>query len=194
MSTGHFDINRPVHLARRDIFFERAVELLYAPTRNLDTVLRLQHVEHVLSLLQTADQHAFFGLRSSKATTDEENFLHFLKLVTDNVRSVHAMMGHQLQLESGGGFMGEFLGVGSEESVLPALHYQRRAEDIMQGLWHVLRLAQIPYRSLSDGNQAGFSDEEKSRYEKAAESFRGEVQKKYTVPPSESPSPVPQAH
>jgi hypothetical protein len=66
VSALHFDINRPIHLARRDAFFERAAELLYQPVAELDATARLEHVSRVLQLLSTAQQHATFATRSAQ--------------------------------------------------------------------------------------------------------------------------------
>jgi len=200
MSSIHFNLNRPVHLARRNVFFERAVELLHQPIGEADTVLRVQHVEHISALLKTSELHAFFALRSGTATPEEESFLHFLKLTSDNVQSIHAMIRHQLQLESGGGFLSDFLGTTPRQALLPALHYQRRAEDIMQGLRHLLQEAQAPYVSLRDKNMDALEEPDRARYDLALASFKDEVQHRYTPPASkdeamvqEEPVPSPDA-
>jgi hypothetical protein len=187
MSKRHFNINRPVHLARRNVFYERAVELLFMPMRQHDAVLRLDHLEQIARLLKTSEQNAFFAMRAGDCGIQEENFLRFLKLISDNVRSAHAMVAHEIQLRTDGGFLSEFLSVTADETVLPAQHYLRRAEDILQGLWHVLRLAQLSYRNLLTENETTFSEAERNRYQKAADSFREEVMDAYH-PPIEGPA------
>ncbi|MFH0880543.1 MAG: hypothetical protein V2A34_12575, partial [Lentisphaerota bacterium] len=84
-------------------------------------------------------------------------------------------------LEGEEGFLCQFLGASAEQCALPAMHYQRRAEDILQGLWHVLQLAHAPYRSLQRQNFDSMSDEERARYKLAYDSFRKEVTSKYTI-------------
>ncbi len=145
-------------------------------------VVRLQHIEQVAALLKTAEMHAFFALRSVEASVEEESFLHFLKLTHDNVRSIHAMIRHQLQLESGGGFLSDFLGTTPSEAVLPAQHCQRRANDILQGLWHLLREAQASYTKLREQNLEALSEPERARYDLAHASFHDEVQARYELP------------
>ncbi len=172
MSKAHFDVNRPIHLARRDVFFERAVELLYTPLQNMTTANRIQHAEIILSMLKTAESHAFFALQSSSTITQESDFLRFLKLISDNVQSAHAMLQHQLHLEAEESFLCQFLNATPEQCVLPAMHYQRRAEDILQGLWNVLQLAHNAYRSLQQANLQKLSASEQERYRKAYDSFR----------------------
>lgn len=175
MKTNPFDINRPIHLARRDVFFERAAELLYMPYQHLSTAQRIQHVETVLDLLQTAGRHAFFASQASQALPREQDLLRFLRLIADSVQSVHTMMQHQLHLEAEESFLCQFLSATPEQCVLPALHYQRRSEDILQGLWNVLQLSYSPYRSLQQANEQQLSPEEQQRYRKAYDSFRRDV-------------------
>ena len=188
MSALHFDINRPIHLARRDVFFERAAELLYMPVAELDAPARLEHVSRVLQLLNTAQQHAAFATRSAQATEPEQDFLHFLRLVAGNLRSVHSMTQHQDHLEGEKGFLCRFLNAAPEECALPAMHYRRRADDILQGIWHLLRLAHQPYRELQQANQRALTEAEKVRYRKGYQSFRQEIQAAEVPQPAATPA------
>lgn len=182
MTRNDFNLNRPIHLARRDVYFERAVELLYMPTQEFDTNQRIQHVEKVISLLKTAVSHAFLATKSAGTTNEEQDFLRFLNLVSHNVQSAHAMMQHQTHLEHEEGFLCQFLSASPEECALPALHYRRRADDILQGVWHLLRLAHRPYRELQRINTEALPPAEKKRYQRAYESFRGEVNERFAAP------------
>lgn len=181
-----FNLNRPVHLARRDAYFERAVELLYLPTQELDTAARIHHIERVIALLKTADYHAHFATKSAGTQDAEQDFLRFLSLIAHNVQSALAMMQHQTHLEHEEGFLCQFLSATPEACALPALHYRRRADDILQGVWHLLRLAHRPYRELQQGNVAALDQEEEARYRKAYQSFRAEVTERFpaSAPPN----------
>lgn len=194
MSKQHFDINRPIHLARRDVFFERAVEILYIPLQNIGTADRIKNAEVILSMLKTAETHAFFAIQSSSTVAQESDFLRFLRLIADNVKSAHAMMQHQLHLEAEESFLCQFLNATPEQCVLPAMHYQRRAEDILQGLWNVLQLAHTAYRTLQTSNQQKLTEDERARYRKAYDSFRHDVTTRYSIPGvnKEPSSPQPQ--
>lgn len=185
MTANDFNLNRPIHLARRDVYFERAVELLYLPIQELDTNARILHIDQVLALLKTAQFHAFFATKSAGTTGSEQDFLRFLNLISHNVQSAHAMMQHQTHLEHEEGFLCQFLSASPEECALPALHYRRRADDILQGVWHLLRLAHRPYRELQRGNVDTLQPAEQARYRKAYQSFRSEVMERFA-----SASPV----
>ena len=182
MSTTHNHINRPIHLARRDAFFERAMELLYLPLQEMDTPTRISHLHQVMDLLATARQHAFFASRSSLACTRETDFLRFLELIHDNADSMHSMMEHQTHLEEAESFLCQFLHTSREQCQQPAMQYRRRAEDLMNGLWQLLRLSHRPYRELQKEFSESAGAEESIRYNKAYESFRQESQSRYPGP------------
>lgn len=182
MSTVHTLLNRPIHLARRDAFYERGVELLYLPLQEMDTSTRISHMRRVMDVLATARKHAFFASRSAKACARELDFLHFLELIYDNVTSMHSMMEHQTHLEAAESFLCQFLNTTREQCQLPAMHYRRRAEDLMGGLWQLLRLSHAPYRALQKEFTESAEEQERVRYSKAFGSFREESIKRFSVP------------
>ncbi len=179
MTTNDFNLNRPIHLARRDVHFERAVELLYMPIHELDTEARIRHVEKILNLLKLAQHHAFLATKSAGTSNAEHEFLRFLNLISHNVQSAHAMMQHQTHLEREEGFLCRFLSASQEECALPALHYRRRADDILQGVWHIMRLAHRPYRELQRDNSQSLTPQELARYRRAYDSFHEEVNTRF---------------
>lgn len=175
-----YDTNRPVHLARRDACVERSVELLTQATGHLPTAARMAHVERIIALLRTALHHARLAARSHRATDAERDFLHFLELTLRQVESVQALVHHQAHLESREhGFLSKFLGVSPDEVTLSAINFQRHAEDMLQGLWQVIRMSSAPYRRLQQENMKELSTEERARYDRAMESFRREAVAKY---------------
>jgi len=178
MTRSHFNLNRPIHLARRDIFFEMSVELLCSPFHEMTTTHALRHIENVLGFLQTAERHGTTAARSPLCTDRERDFIHFLNLISQNVQSLHAMMLNQAHLGTEESFLCQFLNTNHEESALPAMAYGRRAEDILQGLWHVLHLSLAPYRTLQIDNMDNLSEGERARYERASESTRNELTEK----------------
>ena len=169
MRSVDFNLNRPVHMARRDAHFERALDLLNVATQDFDTAARMAHIDRIMRLLTRAGHHAKFAVQSPQAAQQERDFLHFLALITDNVHSAQAMVRHQGHFEGEEGFLCQFLGAKPEECVLPAMHYRRRADDIFHGLWHLLRLAHRAYRNVQQAAVQGLTDSEQARYRRAYE-------------------------
>ncbi len=177
--SNDFSLNRPIHLARRDVYTERAMELLSTPVDALDTGSRIAHVEHALALWKTAQYHGAFASKGAEPLPRELDFVRFLGLVVHNVQSALAMMQHQAHLESEQSFLCRFLDASAEECALPALHYERRADDILQGIWHLLRLVHRPYHTLREAGIAALPEAGRARYHKACASFREEVMARY---------------
>lgn len=188
MTTVHSHLNRPIHLARRDAFYERGIELLYLPLQEMDTNTRIVHLHRVMTVLETARKHAFFASRSPKLFPREPDFLHFLELIHDNVQSMHSMMEHQAHLEAAESFLCQFLNTTREQCQLPAMHYRRRAEDLMSGLWQLLRLSHAPYRALQQEFENSSADDEKERYRRAFTSFREESESRFPAPAIAAPT------
>ena len=166
---GH--LNRPVYLARRNAFFERAVELLFQPSNHLSAPAHVEIVNASIALLKGAKQHGFFATRSSQSLPLEHDFVHFLELMEENIQAVNAMLQHQLHLEQDESFLCQFLGTAVDQSPLPALQYQRRAEDILQGLRRMLQLGQTTYQELKQKNTEALDTTDCDRYQIAYASF-----------------------
>lgn len=179
---AHFDRNRRIHLARRDAYFERAVQLLYAPIQSFSTAQKINHIEAILGMLELVERHTFFAIQSKNSLPAERDFLRFVRLLRDNVQSALSMLQHQLHLEEEESFLCQFLNATPEQCTLPALHYQRRAEDILQGLWNILQLAHTAYHELQTTNFAGLSEEDQKVYRQAFEAFRADAAAVYSPP------------
>lgn len=183
--------NRAVHLARRDAFFTRALELLCIPFHHIDLKQRLLNVTQVLACVQMSRKHASFAAQYEGAIPREDEFIHFLDLKIENIDSLAAMLQHQAHLEEETNVLSSFLGITREQSLLPAFHYQRRAEDILQGLWHLISQAQSPYHNLRKACIDSLNDSDKERYERALTHFQQEAQEKHRAPPPPLTSPQP---
>jgi hypothetical protein len=74
---------------------------------------------------------------------------------------------------------------------MPAMQYRRRADDILQGLWHMLRLAHSNYFSLQKANLEELCEDERARYGRAHESCKEETQRmlpNHPTPPAPAPA------
>lgn len=185
MTRNAANLNRPVHLARRDAFFERAMDILFHPMEAVTPEQRLRHVELVHDALRRARDHAFFASQTERAPTREIEFHHFLELKLQNVASAIAMFRHQLELVEEEGFLSQFLESTPQEALQPARQYERRAEDILEGLWHMLKLAHSTYFELRNTNLSDLLPENQSRYHRAYAAANEEAKSRLSLTPSE---------
>jgi hypothetical protein len=172
---NHFEQNRPVHLARRDVYFERAGELLTDQQRGASPEIHIEDYEEILFLLRIARQHAGFSIRDDGKNEDDELFFHFINLLVGNVKAVLSMMNLKQSVECSEGFFFSFLGGNYASVALQAEEYLRRAKDIDSTIHNTLTLAEKPFLQLKEANAAAANKEDLARYNKAREHFSGLV-------------------
>ncbi len=173
---NHFELNRPVHLARRDVYFEKAAELIAA--QGHVERLRIEVYEEILFMLRTSRQHARFSIRNAGKNENDEQFSRFLNLLAGNVKAVLSMINLKGMVENTQGSSFSFLGVNQASAGLQAEEYQRRANDIIRSIQNTLKLAQEPFENLKTENREMATDEENARYIKARKHFSQLVHKK----------------
>lgn len=177
---NHFELNRPIHLARRDIYFEKAVELISSQQLHGGD-LRIEDFEEILFMLRTAREHARFSIRNADNSENDEQFSRFINLMAGNIKSVLAMLNLKQMVENGQEATFGFLG-GNEASVgLQAEEYLRRANDIVRSIQSTLKLAQEPFENLKAENREMATDEENERYNKAREHFTKLVKERLSI-------------
>ena len=171
-----FTLNRPIHLARRDVHFEHASNCINTPIQKLNTQDRIQHIEQILYHLHRAEEHAFLAARSPATPPREHDFSRFLRLLQNNVASIRTMLSHHQELDGAESFLCQFLNVNQHEQLLPAMQYQRRSEDLLEGLWQLLQLAHMPYRRLKQTTLDSLPEDDRKRYLLAFDCFIHDLQ------------------
>lgn len=173
---NHFQQNRPVHLARRDVYFEGAAKLIYKQQITYTPDICMGEYEEILFLLRVARQQAGFSIRETGKNGSDEQFGRFINLLAGNVKAVLSMMKLKETVESSEGSFISFLGANQASVALQAEEYQRRANDIIRSLHNTLKLAEDPFKLLKVENFDSSTDEEQQRYSTARKHFDQLVQ------------------
>jgi hypothetical protein len=184
---NHFEQNRPVHLARRDVYFERAAELIFAQQHAFTPEIKIEEYEEILFLLRVARQHARFSIRGERKNEKDEQFGLFINLLAGNVKAILSMLNLKGMVEGSDGSFSSFLCANHATMALQAEEYQRRANDIVRSIHNTLRLAEEPFRNLKDEHAASADKEDMERYGKAREHFTALVKEgrhRYKISPS----------
>jgi len=165
---NHFEQNRPVHLALRDTYYERAVELLKTPRHQPIHMLNAADYEEVLFMLRTAREHGRFAVRDHVKNEKDSQFFKFINMLAGNVKAVLSMLNLKHSVEAKDGFFFSFLEVNRASVLLQAEEYERRARDVICCLLNTLDLASEAYEGLKAANLNAFTVTERERYDKAA--------------------------
>jgi hypothetical protein len=168
---NHFELNRPVHLARRDVYFEKAAERISAQLQQVADGLATEAYEEILYMLRTARLHARFSIRDAGKNGHNEQFSLFINLLAGNVKAVLSMINLRGMVEGAQNSSFSFLGVNQASAGLQAEEYHRRACDIVRSMQNTLNLAQEPFENLKAKNREAATDEENARYHKARDHF-----------------------
>lgn len=159
-----------MHLARRDVYFEHAAEIL----RQQQTVgheVHVQAYEEALFLVRVSRQHATFAVREGGDHATDEQFGRFINILAGNVKAVLSMLNLRDMVQNSTDSFFGFLGANQASLALQAEEYQRRAYDIIRSLHNTLRLAEDPFELLKVANSDTSTAEERERYLKAREHF-----------------------
>ena len=159
-----------MHLARRDVYFERAAYLIACAQQDFSPEIKTDDYEEILFLLRVARQHAFFSIRDTGKNEADEQFGRFINLLAGNVKAVLSMMTLKHSVESDGSTF-SFLGSNQASVALQAEEYQRRANDIIRSIHNTLKMAEEPFEQLKVDNAVASTDEEQNRYDKARRHF-----------------------
>jgi hypothetical protein len=169
---NHAELNRPVHLALRDVHYERATELLNASCSQTPEPPRIAGYEEILFLLRTAREHGHLALRDTGGNEKNEQFCRFINMLAGNVKAILSMLNLQHSVEEKESFFFSFLEVNHASVALQAEEYERRARDIIRSMYSTLELAAEAYEGLKQNDLGALDDSGRERYNKAAEHHR----------------------
>ncbi len=178
---NHFIQNRPVHLARRDIYYEAAVKEL----RKKKASLAKKDYDEILFLLKVARLHAKFSVRTPGENEHNEQFSRFISLLAGNINSILSMLELRDLVLQDGPF--DFIGANKANIGIQAEEYQRRADDINRSLLTTLNLAVNTFNQLKEDNAKTLTKQELDRYNKACEHVKKLMEKdqhRYALAPS----------
>lgn len=169
MISAQLKHNRPLHLARMLSYYERAMDLVFQPMVAADPRVRMSQSNLIVNLLKRAATHARFSTLNQPCIPEENEFIHFLNLSRQSALAIRAMLENEVELRADKGFISKFLRVKEDECATSAMHYLRRSEDLMQGLSHMMRLAQHPYCQMKKKLLDVLPPEDRDRFDRARE-------------------------
>jgi len=170
MSADPFHLNRPVHLARRDVFYEKAVAHIKMLPSNRPLAVQRKTAEQALYLFHEACRCAEAANLSEKTSAQSQVFEAFLDAAADNALSITRMLRNQTSAEASDNPLDRFLD-SNDTGAKMSVHYRRCAVHILKGLLNILQQAEKPYRELQRTSLAKMTVADKDRYEKAYKHF-----------------------
>jgi hypothetical protein len=178
----HFEQNRPVHLALRDVYYERAATLLANPAHMTMQALQARDYEEILFILRAARAHGEAAVRDNGKNEKDGQFCKFINMLAGNVKAVLSMLNLKYSVEAKDGFFFAFLEVNHASVSIQAEEYERRARDIIRCMLNTLDLASSAFSELRQCNLDAFSALERERYDKAMTHYKGWIEQHPDLP------------
>jgi hypothetical protein len=175
MSADPFHLNRPVHLARRDGFYEKATALIARLDALKTPEDQRQTAEKALSFFREARRHAAAANLAEKTSLQSRLFAEFLDMAIDNTLSITRMLRRPRVAETPDSPVRQLLQSGDTSEKMRG-HYRRCAAHILKGLTALLKAAEKPCHDLQQTSLAKMSSADKARYEKARKYFEKETE------------------
>ncbi|MEI8207425.1 MAG: hypothetical protein WCG03_11160 [Kiritimatiellales bacterium] len=170
MSADPFHLNWPVHLARRDVFYIKAVALVKKLPAQKSISEQLKTAEQALYLLREARRHAEAANLSEKTSTQSRLFVSFMDIAVDNTLSITRMIRRQINANALDNPYDGFIGTASTGAKMSG-NYRRCGVLILKGLLNILQQSEKPFQALQQTSLAKMTIVDKDRYEKAYKHF-----------------------
>lgn len=161
---GRVDINRSVHLAIRDKNYEEILDLLKYAFEGRAIASRRKIIYLIAEKIETTYMEARFSLRGIIAEQKELDFLKFLRMVLDAIRSVKNLVDHEVIMNQDTSFLNRFLSDNPGLIGEFKISHRDRAYGIMNGLKKMARATERNFLQLKKNNFESLSEDEQRRY------------------------------
>lgn len=170
MSADPFHLNRPVHLARRDVFYEKAVVRIKTLSAQKQTAEQLKTAGQAFYLLREARRHAAAANLSEKTSTQNRLFMDYMNAVVENTHSIIRLLRRQISVDAPNNPLDRFLN-STDTGAKMSVHYRRCAAHILKGLLLILKQGEKPFNDLRRTSLVKMTFADNARYEKAYHHF-----------------------
>ncbi len=163
------DLNRAVHLGRRDAFMEKAADVFRKCRKEKSVVRRNQQIETTLYYLQSALDHSFMAGKNVETVPAEDSLVLVIKTLVFYLQSVMSIIENETQLKNKESHLWQFLH-GHDKSDA-AKDVGRSSKQLMEDVSHFFRIIETPYTALRQQLLDGMRDADREKYKNAATSL-----------------------
>lgn len=168
-----YDLNRPVHLARSNAFFEKARKLFRECVGKMPPKRCIQFIDGSLYYLQSALEHATLAAKSTRANPLEESFAAFTRMMVICIYSARLLLDNELQLNDHKSPLWRFLH--RHGKTTEAVKFARSGEQLLEDVAHLFKVSQEPFEELQQTLLEGMTNEERERYKLAYDGLRNHL-------------------
>lgn len=166
-----YNMNRSVHLARRDAFLEKALEHFDECRGDIPFKKQMEKMDATLYCLQGAVDHGAMTLKATKKTAHNDALLLFTRMVLFELYSVRIIMENESQLKNQKSPLRQFLQ--HNDNINDATtSFARSGEQLLQDVANLLEMAKEPFLTTKQTLIEQMEEDERSRYQRAYEGLK----------------------
>jgi len=174
-----YDLNRPVHLARSNVFVEKARKLFQECIGKTSPKRRVQLIDGSLYYLQSALEHATLAAKSTRTNPLEESFAAFIRMVMICIYSARLLLDNELQLGDSKSPLWQFLNRSGKTT--QAVKFARSGEQLLEDAAHFFKLSREPVEDLHQTLLEDMTDEARARYKLAYEGLHAHLMHSHRI-------------
>ncbi|MCX6991912.1 MAG: hypothetical protein NT011_02090 [Kiritimatiellaeota bacterium] len=176
MKNKRYDANRPVHLARQDVFLEKATEVFRACLADAPYKQRAQQIDTTLDCLQSAVEHGTLAANTTQTSPLEAPFLLFIRMVLFDLYSVRVIMENEHALKDRKSPLWQFLNRNGKANEVAC--FARDGEQLLKDVAHLFDMVEAPFRDIQKTLAEGMNASDRERYQRAYDGLKRHLQTK----------------
>ena len=175
MPKHSYSTNRPFHLGRRDVFYATAVETMQRSMNEFSDRRLRYALDSAIYCLNSAREHAGLAHLAPHAPTAEKPFLTLLEMLLARLLAGKLLLQAGRQWTREASPIRQFLANQDQPAGIPASLFQTSIPELFREALAFTRAAEVPLRNLHAECLKNFADDDRARYDKAADSLRAHL-------------------
>ncbi len=165
-----YNLNRPVHLARRDAFLEKAVATFRLCQAERTHRKQILTIDEALYYLNSAVDHSALAANASTPSPMEPPFLLFLRTLLFTLYSVRIIIDNEHALQDRKSPLWQFLHRNGKADA--EVKFARGSEQLLEDVAHLIGMIEAPFRDIQKAAAESFSEQDRARYRRAYEGLQ----------------------
>ena len=173
MNAATYNMNRPLHLGRRDVFLERASELFHKCLKEKPDKNRTQNLETTAYYLRSALEHSVFAAKSINTIPMEKSLILFIRMILFYLHSALTIIESESQVKNKKSPLWIFLHQNGNDDT--ASDFARSGKQLLEDVAHLFHIVEEPCRNLQKSLIENMTEQDRTRYKRTYESLKKHV-------------------
>lgn len=172
MALVRYKLNRPIHLARRDGFLEKAESVFFHQcVKGRKPEKRFESLRIVEYYLTSALEHALLAAKASEMCVDEESLIYFMRFILGYLDSSVMIMESQSQFKNPDSRMLKFIRMAENNNPKTEGHFGKSGDHLLADISSLLEIVKKILPKMRQEEFAAMNDVNTARYKSAYESL-----------------------